>query len=258
MLQTVRQGLVASLDPGLVDELLAAYQEAKRNFYLGGLRLSAVEGGRFCEAAFRLLQQRTTGKFDALGKQVDSDALIKLLANIPGANQPESVRLHIPRALRVVYDIRNKRDNAHLADGIDPNLQDASLVVAVLDWVFAEFVRLYHFVTPNQARNMLESIVTRIAPAVEDFDGFLKVLRTDLGASDFLLLLLYQRGPQGATFGDLESWARPKMRSNLRRTLTSLEHDKAYVHGSNYTFRITRSGQQYVEVNRLLDAARTT
>ena len=94
MLQTVRQGLVASLDAGLADELLAAYQEAKRNFYLGGLRLSAVEGGRFCEAAFRLLQQRTTGKFDALGKQVDSDALIKLLANIPAAHQPESVRLH--------------------------------------------------------------------------------------------------------------------------------------------------------------------
>jgi hypothetical protein len=258
MLQTVRQGLVASLDAGLADELLAAYQEAKRNFYLGGLRLSAVEGGRFCEAAFRLLQQRTTGKFDALGKQVDSDALIKLLANIPGVHQPESVRLHIPRALRVVYDIRNKRDNAHLADGIDPNLQDASLVVAVLDWVLAEFVRLYHSVTPNEARNMVENIVTRTAPAVEDFDGFLKVLRTDLGASDFMLLLLYQRGPQGATFADLESWARSKMRSNLRRTLASLEHEKAYVHGKNDTFRITRSGQQYVEANRLLDAAKAT
>jgi hypothetical protein len=258
MLQTVRQGLVASLDAGLADELLAAYQEAKRNFYLGGLRLSAVEGGRFCEAAFRLLQQRTTGKFDALGKQVDSDALIKLLANIPAAHQPESVRLHIPRALRVVYDIRNKRDNAHLADGIDPNLQDASLVVAILDWVLAEFVRLYHSVTPNEARNMVENIVTRIAPAVEDFDGFLKVLRTDLAASDFMLLLLYQRGPQGATFADLESWARPKMRNNLRRTLTSLEQEKAYVHGKNDTFRITRSGQQYVEANRLLDAAKAT
>jgi hypothetical protein len=148
--------------------------------------------------------------------------------------------------------------NAHLADGIDPNLQDASLVVASLDWVLAEFVRLYHSVTPNEARNMVENIVTRIAPAVEDFDGFLKVLRTDLGASDFMLLLLYQRGPQGAMFADLESWARPKMRSNLRRTLTSLEHEKAYVRGKTDTFQITRSGQQYVEANRLLDAAKVT
>lgn len=257
MLKIVRQGLVVSLDAVLVDELLAAYQEAKRNFYLGGLRLSAVEGGRFCEAAFRLLQQCTTGKFDPLGKQVDSDGLIKLLANIPAAQQPESVRLHIPRALRVVYDIRNKRDNAHLADGIDPNLQDASLVVAILDWVVAEFVRLYHSVTPNEARSMVENIVTRKAPAVEDFDGFLKVLRTDLGASDFVLLLLYQRGQQGATFAEIEAWIRPKMRSNLRRTLASLEHGKAYIHGKNGTFQITRSGQQHVEASRLLEAAKT-
>src|ERR1035437_1984952 len=61
MLQTVRQGMVASLDAGLTDELLAAYQEAKRNFYLGGLRLSAVEGGRLCEAAFRLLAAAAGG-----------------------------------------------------------------------------------------------------------------------------------------------------------------------------------------------------
>jgi hypothetical protein len=40
--------------------------------------------------------------------------------------------------------------------------------------------------------------------------------------------------------------------------LTSLEQEKAYVHGKNDTFRITRSGQQYVEANRLLDAAKAT
>lgn len=249
----LRQGFTGSLDVGLVDELLLAYQEAKRNFYLGGLRLSAVEGGRFCEAAFRLLQQRTKGTFEQLGKQLDTDALIKQLASLPATQQPESVRLHIPRALRVVYDVRNKRDNAHLADGIDPNLQDAALVVSILDWVLAEFVRLYHAVPPNVAQDMVANIVTRVAPAIEDFDGFLKVLRTDLGATDFVVLLLYQRGAQGATRAELESWVRPKMRTNLRRTMNSLEHDKAYVHASGDTLRITRSGQNYVEAQRLMD-----
>jgi hypothetical protein len=256
MFGSLRGGLIASLDVGLVDELLTAHREAKRNFHLGGLRLSAVEGGRFCEAAFRLLQQRTKGSFDPVGSHLDTDALIKFLGNIPAAQQPDSVRLHIPRALRVVYDIRNKRDNAHLADGIDPNLQDASLVVAVLDWVLAEFIRLYHSVPPNMAQNMVAAVVTRSAPAIEDFDGFLKVLRTDLTASDFVLLLLYQRGPQGANLEDLQLWVQPKMRSNLRRTLSSLQHDKAYVHGGSGTFRITRSGQNYVETRRLMDPNR--
>lgn len=249
----VRQGLIGSLDVGLVDELLLAHQEAKRNFYLGGLRLSAVEGGRFCEAAFRLLQQRTKGAFEPLGKQLDTDALVRQLASLPATQEPDSVRLHIPRALRVVYDVRNKRDNAHLADGIDPNLQDAGLVVSILDWVLAEFVRLYHAVLPNVAQDMVANIVTRVAPAIEDFDGFLKVLRTDLGASNFVLLLLYQKGAQGATRQELESWVRPRMRRNLRRTLSSLEHDKAYVHAGGNAFRITRSGQNHVEARHLMD-----
>jgi hypothetical protein len=255
MLATIRSGFVTTLDARVVDELLAAHQEVKRNFYLGGLRLSAVEGGRFSEAAFRLLQQRTTGAFDALGTSLDTERLIRQLGNLPSAQQPDAIRLHIPRALRMIYDIRNKRDNAHLADGIDPNLQDANLVVAVVDWVLAEFVRLYHSVPPNTAQEIVANIVTRQAPAVEDFDGFLKVLKADLGASDVVLLLLYATGSKGASLKELESWVRPKMRSNLRRTLDRLEHESAYVHQTKDLYKITRSGQQLVEKKRLMEVS---
>ena len=55
MRDVIRAGLVATLNPQLVDELLEAHAEAKRNYFLGGLRLAEVEGGRFCEAAFRLI-----------------------------------------------------------------------------------------------------------------------------------------------------------------------------------------------------------
>jgi hypothetical protein len=253
MLKTIRAGLAARLEPALVDDLLDAYQEAKRNFYLGGKRLSAVEGGRFCEAAFRLLQQRTTGTYDRLGVQLDTEKLIKALANIPASKEPDSVRLHIPRALRVVYDIRTKRNNAHLSDGIDPNLQDATLVVSILDWILAEFVRLYHSVPPDKAQRIVENLVTRTAPAIQDFDGFQKVLRTDLGASDFVLLLLYAKGSEGATVAQLQEWVRPKMRTNLPRTLTQLEHEKALIHRAGDKVFITASGQKVVDEKRLME-----
>jgi hypothetical protein len=254
LLQQIRIGLVRSLNAKLVDELLAAHVEAKRNYFLGGLRLSEVEGGRFCEAAFRLLQQMAFGAFDPLGTQLDTDGLIRKLAQIPTASKPDSVRLHIPRSLRVVYDIRNKRDAAHLADGIDPNLQDASLVVAVLDWVLAEFVRLHHSVSGNEAQNMVNLISTRMAPAIEDFGGFLKVLKTGLGASEHLLLLLYQRGPTGATLAELVSWARPAMRANIRRTLGMLTDGKAFAHQDGDRFFVTRIGQRHVEANGLAES----
>jgi hypothetical protein len=160
----IEPGLAVAFDSGLVAELLDAYEEAKTNYYLGGLRLSEVEGGRFCEAAFRLLQQQAFGTFDRLGKTLNTEGLIRDLANLPQSTQPDSVRLHIPRALRVVYDIRNNRDAAHLADGIDPNLQDATIVVAILDWVLAEFVRLHHHVSADEAQRLIDELVTRRAP----------------------------------------------------------------------------------------------
>jgi hypothetical protein len=49
MLDQIKKSLKARFDPQLVDELIAAYQEAKHNYFLGGLRLSAVEGGRFAK-----------------------------------------------------------------------------------------------------------------------------------------------------------------------------------------------------------------
>lgn len=256
MRATIEAQLASKLDAKLVHELLEAHAEAKRNFYLGGLRLSAVEGGRFCEAAFRLLEYATKNKsFTHLGKQLDTDKLIRDLSNLAPAQFNDSLRLHVPRSLRLVYDIRNKRDAAHLADDIDPNLQDATLVITVIDWVLAEFIRLYHNVPANTASKMVDGIVKRVAPVVQDFNGFLKVLNPKLGVSEHCLVLLYQRGEDGATFEELERWARPPMRANLKRTLDTLVDKKDHAHFDGSRYYITRHGEQYVERKNLITPA---
>jgi hypothetical protein len=252
MLDQIAAGLKAHFPAKLVDELLSAYQDAKHNFFLGGLRLSAVEGGRFCEAALRMLDHLTTGKSTDLGRMLDSEKLIVALSNYTAAQFPHSVRLHIPRAIRVVYDIRNKRDAAHLADDIDPNLQDATLVVSNLDWILAEFIRLYHKVSANEARKIIDGLVTRKVPVIEDFDGFLKVLNPSLQVSGYVLALLYERGSAGATFAELERWVRPSMRGNLRRTLTKMVDEKSQLHESDAgIFKLTKLGRQEVETRNL-------
>jgi hypothetical protein len=250
--QTIRRALAAVYDPKVVDELLDSHEEIKANFFFGGLRLAEVEGGRFAEAAFRLLQQETTGKFDPLGSSLNTERIIDALSKVPRASYPDSVRLHIPRTLRVIYDIRNNRDAAHLGDGIDPNLQDATIVATISDWVLAEFVRLHHGVTADQAQAIVEDLVARKAPVIEDFDGFLKLLRPDLGATDQCLVLLYQRGRDGADVSELESWVHPRSRANLRRTLRSLADGKAFVHRVGEHYVITQSGRQQVEGRRLV------
>jgi hypothetical protein len=154
-----------------------------------------------------------------------------------------------------VYDIRNKRDAAHLADGIDPNEQDATFVAAILDWVLAEFVRMYHGVSADAAQRIISDLVARRAPAVQNFNGFLKVLRKDLLVSDRVLVLLYERGSNGATFQQLSDWVHPKMRKNLNRTLEQLEHDKLYVHSGDGIFQITITGMHEVERKKIHQGA---
>jgi hypothetical protein len=252
----IEKQLASSLDTTLVKELLDAHAEAKRNFYLGGLRLSAVEGGRFCEAAFRLLQDITERKHTPLNKTLPkTDDLIFKLSQLDSSKFNDAVRLHIPRSLRLVYDIRNKRDTAHLGDGIDPNLQDATLVVTVIDWVLAEFIRLYHNVPANTASSMVDGIVKRVAPIVQDFNGFLKVLNPKLGVSDHCAVLLYQCGEGGATYDELKKWARPTMRKNLQRALDTLVNEKDCAHFDGTRFFITRRGEQYVELHNLITPA---
>lgn len=252
MLDIISNGLKAKgLDFTIVDKLLEAYQEAKKNFYLGGHKLSEVEAGRFCEAALRLLQQIGGKTITPLGRSVNSETVISDCSNLQFGKYPESVRIHIPRAIRVVYDIRSKRNAAHLADGIDANLQDATFVIAVMDWMLAEFIRIYHNVPADETQAMIDSIVVRRVPAIQNFQGFLKVLNPKLKAKEHISLCLYECGEKGASYEQLNAWIRPKMRSNLRRTLSQLVDKDDLVHFDGEKYILTKLGFGFVEKKKL-------
>lgn len=252
-LDVVRSGLSRSLDPTVVERLIATYEELKENYYLGGHRLSEVEAGRFCEAVVRLLQQSATGTFIPLSGRIDVDRELRRIENMTSSS--ESIRLHIPRAIRLIYGIRSKRDAAHLNDGIDPNVQDSTLVAGVADWIMAELVRLHNNVSPAEAAAIVQDLVQTKAPLVQDFDGYLKVLDPDLPAGDHILLLLYQCGNRGASGKQLNDWSKPNMRSNLKRTLDRLVYQKAWVHEEDGHYIITIAGRIEISSRTLMRIA---
>lgn len=249
----IKTALIARFPANLIDKLLETYSEQKTNLYLGRMRPNEVEGGRFAEAAFRLLQHAAGIAVTPIGTQIDTDGLIRALGNLPSATVVDSIRIHIPRTLRVIYDIRNKRDAAHLGDGIDPNLQDSSLVSAAMDWVLAEFVRLAHGVSADEAFALVKAITVRHIPAVEQFGDFRKTLRPSLGPSDRILLLLYHCADSGATTDELSTWLKPEQRKNLNRTLKQMEHEKDYIVRTDGKIRLTRRGILAVEERRLIE-----
>ena len=249
----VKQQLVSGgLPPLLVNELIGAFSQARHNHHLGGYRLAAVEGGRFCEAAYRVLEYMTYGDFTALGTQIKADELSRRLGNEPVGSVKDSVRLHIPRTMRVIYDIRSHRDAVHLGDDIDPNIQDTSLVIACINWVMAEFVRLFHGVDADVAADLIDHLVSRTVPVIQDFDGVLRVL-LDSNSGDTCLLLLYRCAPEPMRLEDLRTSLKQPMRRNLSRTLQRLE-DRNHIHRTDKRIWITRLGERHVEQSRLADA----
>jgi len=249
----IRSALINRFPDVLVDKLLECYVEQRRNLLLGNHRPNEVEGGRFAEASFRLLQHSAGWGITPLNEQLDTDGLIRRLSNLPAGSAHDSIRLHIPRTLRVIYDIRNKRDAAHLGDGIDPNLQDSTIVSAAADWVLSEFIRIAGGIPPDKAHELVKGITIRRIPAVEDVEGFLKTLRPSFGPSDRLLLLLYHCADNGATDANLSMWLKPSQRRNLVRTLNDLEYEKDLIVSVQGKFRITRRGIHEIERRNLIE-----
>jgi hypothetical protein len=159
----------------------------------------------------------------------------------------------MPGPVPGIHVFLHRQDAAHLADNIDANLQDSTLIVGVLDWITAELVRIYRNVSPEDAQTIVDELVTRRAPAIQNFRGFLKVLNPKLRAGDHILLLLYECGKVGASLAQLDAWVRPTMRANLKATLIRMvdSNDSAHFDGEKYF--ITRLGAKEVEVKKLHD-----
>lgn len=243
----------AGVPAPVAKELFEAFKEMKRRFASGDLRPNVVEGGRFSEAAFRLLQWMTTNQYTPIGTTLPRvPTILGMLAS--SGHGSDSVRLHIPKSLNVIYDIRNKRDAAHLADGIDPNVQDSSLVVAIAAWVLAEFVRLLCASDPDEAHNVIDALVERDIPVIQEINDFPVVLKT-VNASDRVLILLYWSPTGPVPFNTLRSWMPAASRTNLRRTLAALA-TKHRVHVDDAdVVHITRAAERYVAEAGLLQPA---
>ncbi|QII07529.1 hypothetical protein BH93_21040 [Rhodococcoides fascians A25f] len=249
MTSPIEAGFAAAGIPvDLYSELLASYREAKQRYHRRDLRPTEVEGGRFSEAAFRMLEWEANGSHTAIGSNLPgTPTLVSELAKKTSA--PDSVRFHIPRTLQAVYDIRNKRDVAHLGK-IDANLQDASLVVHILDWVVAEFVRLYHNVSDADAERMISDIVKKEVPAIQVIDGFPLILKA-VPLVDRILILLYWHGDGGTSKSLLSSWLTVNQRSNLSAVMKKLRGDiRVYLSGDVY--HLTDIGIADVEARDLL------
>lgn len=251
MRNKIEAQLLPKIPQPLVRALLDAHMELKEQFYQERFRTSELEGGRFVEAALRIVQELTTGAHTVLGKTLPAftEDYLKSIPNVAKAGTHASLTIHIPRALFTVYAIRNKRNVGHLGTDVNPNEADAYLTVAVCDWVLAELIRLHFHCPLAEAQAMVDDLVERRIPIVQDFDGFPKILRTKMSVPKKIMTIAYTKGHAGFDAKDLQSWLKPETPAVITTALKRLVDDKAFLHRVGDKCKVTASGLRFVEKN---------
>jgi hypothetical protein len=249
MRNKIETSLAARAPQPLVEALLDAYAELKENFNFERFRPSELEGGRFAEAAIRIVQHLANGSHDSLSKSLPPfDKIVASLEQIPAASAHDSLRIHIPRTLWAVYGVRNRRNVGHIGGDVNPNRADAYFVVALCDWVLAELIRLTFNCSVPEAQAMVDDLVERKVPIIQDFGGFQKILRTNLTVPDRILVLAYRSGASGVSVDDLQKWLKPAKSGPIGVAVLRLDR-KAFLHRDGSRCFITASGIRYVEEN---------
>lgn len=231
MIEKVSNDLKSKLPPELVDALLTSYDELKQNFYIGKHEPSELNGGKFCEACFRILQYETNGgTYTQIGVSV-SDLIGKLrdFERLPATPTNESFRIHIPRVLVTIYNIRNKRGVGHLGGDVNPNSADSSLLVACADWIMAELFRIHYQCSLEEAQNIVNAIIQRRLNLVHEIENIKRVLLPSLSARNQTLLILSSSYPNKVSVDDLVLWIEPSNKSRYQNEILQKLHKERLI-----------------------------
>lgn len=246
-----RADLLHSYPEDIVDSLLATFTEIRENYFLGKLEPAELNGGKFVEACVRLLQYQLSGTATPIGTPIRNMAdTLRRFEDIPRAGNHDSYRLHIPRGLLSIYNIRNQRGVGHLPGEISPNMADANLIVSTANWIMAELYRLNFQVPIEEAQIIIDSIVERRLSLVHDLGAVRRVLDPKMEARDQTLLLLYVSHPDPLSDNKLLFDLEYKNASRYRRiVLPGLHQERLLNYFPDGKCVILPPGLDYVERN---------
>lgn len=219
---------LAGLPDSLRAELIDSFRNITRNFIERRWEPSELNGGKFAEVVITVIEGAIGGSFPARSKKPlrMADAC-RALENKPATPLPgdKSLRVHIPRALVYLYDIRNQRGVGHVGGDVDPNALDASAVVAMASWVMAELVRIFHGVTTQEAQDTVDALVERKTPLIWEVElgGIKRVLDPRMIGRDQVLVLLHHSAGWVKVV-DLCRWVEQKNITQFRDKVLSILH----------------------------------
>lgn len=189
-----------------ISSALAHYNNAVNDFANSDWEGSIAKLGKFVEALLKAVAVHCAVQFET-GRKFKADKLMNNLTQLPHGSFDDSLRLLMPRACRVIYDIASNRGARHDPDEVNPNSMDASVVMSVASWLLAEAIRFAQkgAVDPSSAELMVESLTERRYSVVEKVEGRVYLHAANKSAVDVALVVLAQQHPKRMTSADLVS-----------------------------------------------------
>lgn len=189
--RTVEEMLKDTFEAKHVKAAVLHFDKVVSEFQLGEWEKSIAKGGKFIEAVLKMVWVRA-GETVPSGRAFKADTLINQLQN-KTALTDDGLRLTVPRACRVIYDIASNRGGRHDPDEVDPNVMDATVVLGNSQWILAELVRHSQkgATHPNEAAEQVDALTKRRYPFFEDIDGHLYSEVGDSAREVGLMILFY-------------------------------------------------------------------
>lgn len=219
--------VLASIPAGLREPLFQSYQEIATNFAEHRWEPSELNGGKFCEVVYTLINGIITASLPSKpSKPRDMMLACRALEGTPAQSSrvgDRSLRILIPRVLPALYEIRNNRGVGHAGGDVDPNFMDATAVYAMASWILAELIRIFHGVSTKEAQETVDVLVERKVSLVWEVEHIRRVLDPSMDKANQVLVLLYAN-PAWASEQDLLDWVEYSNATMFRTKILRVLH----------------------------------
>jgi len=203
---------------------MSEYQSILNNYMERRWSPSELSGGKFCEIVYTILEGFGAGNYPS--KPTKPNNFLDACRGLEKRNNvPRSFQILIPRVLPALYEVRNNRGVGHVGGDVDPNHMDATLVLAMCNWVMAELVRVFHGLDVQDAQRVVDSLVERRSPIIWDDGDVKRVLNTNLSVREQTLILVASVNGRVST-ADIFRWLDYENKAYFNKTLKALHKER--------------------------------
>lgn len=234
------KAITGSIAQSIVDNFILAEQ----SLVLGDWKKVGMAAGHFAEGVVRILEEQLEGKHTPIGKSL-KPLNEHRLSGFSSKAGPDTLRFHIPRALFLVYGIRNKKGIGHLSLH-EAERHDAHFLAETLRWTIISLVNIFSNLSAEETEELATNVNERRIEALWKTQTVTRVLDPKMNLDKQICIVAYAEG--GKTTEDYLVSSTERGRAYVRKVARKMHQERVVEFNSvEGTVELTPIGIQKAE-----------